>query len=73
MFDAETGLVVAGDAINGDGRGGLTGANPDFTPDMGTAGRSVARLAGLMPTTAAFGHGGPPVTEDVAAKLAALA
>ncbi len=30
------------------------------------------KLAALMPTTAAFGHGGPPVTDDVAAKLAAL-
>ena len=34
VFDTDTGLLVAGDAINGDGEGGLTGANPDFTPDM---------------------------------------
>lgn len=72
VFDTETGLVVAGDAINGDNEGGLTGANPDFTPDMGTAGESVAKLAALMPRVVAFGHGGPPVTADVAAKLAAL-
>lgn len=72
VFDTDTGLVVAGDAINGDNEGGLTGANPDFTPDMGTAGESVAKLAALMPQVAAFGHGGPPVTDDVAAKLAAL-
>lgn len=73
VFDTETGLLVAGDAINGDNEGGLTGANPDFTPDMDRARDSVAKLAGLMPQVAAFGHGGPPVTDDVAAKLAALA
>lgn len=73
VFDTDTGLVVAGDAINGDNAGGITGANPDFTPDMDTANASVARLAGLMPRVAAFGHGGPPVTEDVAMKLAAVA
>jgi glyoxylase-like metal-dependent hydrolase (beta-lactamase superfamily II) len=72
LFDTLSGILVAGDAINGDGEGGLTGANPDFTPDMSTASASVAKLAALMPTTAAFGHGGPPVTDDVAAKLAAL-
>ncbi|MEP1124058.1 MAG: MBL fold metallo-hydrolase [Ilumatobacter sp.] len=72
LFDTATGILVAGDAINGDGQGGLTGANPDFTPDMATANTSVATLAALMPSVAAFGHGGPPVTDDVAAKLAAL-
>ena len=72
VFDTDTGLVVAGDAINGDNEGGLTGANPDFTPDMDTATLSVAKLAALMPRVAAFGHGGPPVSEDVAAKLAAI-
>ncbi len=72
VFDTDTGLIVAGDAINGDNEGGLTGANPDFTPDMGTAAESVAKLAALMPSIAAFGHGGPPVADDVAAKLAAL-
>ena len=73
LFDVETGLLVAGDAITGDGSGGLTGANPDFTPDMATAARSIDTLAALMPSIAAFGHGGPPVTEDTAAKLAAVA
>lgn len=72
VFDIGTGLLVAGDAINGDGSGGLTGANPDFSPDMTSAAASVAKLAALMPNTVAFGHGGPPVTEDVAAKLAAI-
>ena len=73
VFDTGTGLLVAGDAINGDGSGGITGANPDFTPDMDSANASVAKMAALMPQVAAFGHGGAPVTEDVTAKLAAIA
>lgn len=72
LFDTASGILVAGDAINGDGNGGLTGANPDFSSDLDVAAASVAKLAALMPTTAAFGHGGAPVTDDVAAKLAAL-
>ena len=73
VFDTDTGLLVAGDAINGDGSGGITGANPDFTPDMDSANASVAKMAALMPRVAAFGHGGAPVTEDVTNKLAAIA
>lgn len=72
LFDTESGVLVAGDAINGDGAGGLTGPNPDFTADMATALESVGKLAVLAPSTAAFGHGGAPVTDDVAAKLEAL-
>ncbi len=73
VFDTDTGLLVAGDAINGDNEGGITGANPNFTPDMDTANASVAKMAALAPRIAAFGHGGAPVTEDVTAKLAAIA
>lgn len=72
VFDTDTGLLVAGDAINGDGSGGITGANPNFTPDMDSANASVAKMAALSPRVAAFGHGGAPVTEDVTAKLAAI-
>ncbi len=72
LFDTATGILVAGDAINGDDEGGLTGANADFSSDLDAAAASVAKLAALMPTTAAFGHGGPPVTDDVTAKLASL-
>ena len=72
VFDTDTGLLVAGDAINGDGSGGITGANPDFTPDMASADASVAKMAALQPQVAAFGHGGAPVSEDVTAKLAAI-
>lgn len=73
LFDTETGLLVAGDAINGDGAGSLIGPNPDFTPDMDTALASVAKLAALEAQVAAFGHGGPPVDTDVMAQLAAIA
>ena len=73
VFDTDSGLLVAGDAINGDGSGGITGANPNFTPDMESANASVAKMAALSPMIAAFGHGGAPVTEDVTAKLAAIA
>jgi glyoxylase-like metal-dependent hydrolase (beta-lactamase superfamily II) len=72
LFDTGSGILVAGDAINGDGNGGITGANPDFSSDLDAAAASVVKLAALAPTTAAFGHGGPPVTDDVAAKLDAL-
>jgi len=72
LFDTGSGILVAGDAINGDGNGGLAGANPDFSSDLDAAAVSVAKLAALSPTTAAFGHGGPPVIDDVAAKLSAL-
>lgn len=72
VFDTESGILVAGDALTGDGSGGLTGANPDFSADMEAAAMSVETMAALMPTTVAFGHGGPPVTDDAAAKLSAL-
>lgn len=72
LFDTASGILVAGDAVNGDGSGGLTGANPDFSSDLDAAAASVAVLADLMPTTVAFGHGGPPVTDDASAKLAGL-
>lgn len=72
LFDSGSGILVAGDALTGDGSGGLTGANADFSSDLDAAATSVATLAALMPTTVAFGHGGPPVTDDAASKLAAL-
>lgn len=72
LFDTETGILVAGDAINGD-NGALTGANPDFSSDLDAARESIAKMAALDPQVAAFGHGGAPITTDVAAQLAALA
>ena len=72
LFDTESGILVAGDAINGD-NGSLTGANPSFSEDLAAATASIAKLAALQPQVAAFGHGGPPIDSDVAAQLAALA
>jgi glyoxylase-like metal-dependent hydrolase (beta-lactamase superfamily II) len=72
LFDTATGILVAGDAINGDD-GALTGANPQYSSDLDAAHQSIAKLAALDPRIAAFGHGGAPITSDVAAQLAALA
>ncbi len=59
VFDAGSGLLVAGDAINTSG-GAVTGPNPDFTPDMSTATASVAKiLEGRRISTALVGHGEP--------------
>lgn len=71
VFDADSGLLVAGDAINTAG-GAITGPNPDFTPDMTTAEASVAKiLQGRTITTALVGHGNP-VEGDAGASLEAL-
>jgi glyoxylase-like metal-dependent hydrolase (beta-lactamase superfamily II) len=59
VFDPDTGVLVAGDALGN--RGGLTGANPQFTEDEATAAESVRKLAALAPTTILFGHGDPVV------------
>ncbi len=72
LFETASGILVAGDAIRGDESGGILEAPPDFTPDKESAAMSIEKLAALMPSVAAFGHGGPPVTDDVAAKLAAI-
>ena len=72
VFDTDTGLLVAGDAINGDGEGGITGANASFSEDLDAATASIAKMAALAPQVAAFGHGGAPVNEDVTAKLTAI-
>lgn len=73
LFDTASGILVAGDAVNGDGSGGITGANPSFSSDLEAAAASVETLAALMPSVVAFGHGGAPVTDGAAAKLAAAA
>lgn len=58
LLDDLTGVLVAGDAMNGVD-GGVAGANPDFTPDMSTADASVRKLAALAFDTVYFGHGEP--------------
>lgn len=70
VFDATSGVLVAGDALNTQ-EGAVLGANPSFTADMATATESVRRLAALGVTTVLPGHG-PPVT-DAGPLLADLA
>lgn len=65
VFDPDSRILVAGDALNGDGSGvetivdGVGGPNPRFTADMSAAVASVAKLAALSPDTIYFGHGEP--------------
>lgn len=58
VLDQTAGVLVAGDALNGAG-GGVIGANPDFTEDMGVANASIQRLAGFDYEVVLFGHGEP--------------
>ncbi len=70
VFDPDTKVLVAGDALNTDG--GLSGANPGFSEDMDAAAESVRKLAALAPETILVGHG-PPVTDGAAEALSELA
>jgi hypothetical protein len=54
LFDTASGILVAGDAINGDGNGGFTGADPGFSSDLDAAAASVAKFAALAPITVAL-------------------
>jgi glyoxylase-like metal-dependent hydrolase (beta-lactamase superfamily II) len=70
VFDADTGVLVAGDALTN--MGGLAGSNPQFTEDKAAAVASVRKLAGLQPRTILVGHG-EPVLDGAAAALQELA
>lgn len=70
VFDPDTGVLVAGDAINN--TAGLSGPNPQFTADLVTATASVKLLAALPVRTVLFGHGAP-LESGAAAALQALA
>jgi glyoxylase-like metal-dependent hydrolase (beta-lactamase superfamily II) len=70
VFDADTGVLVAGDALTN--TNGLAGSNPEFTEDQAAAAASVRKLAGLAPRTILVGHG-QPVTDDAADALRQLA
>ncbi len=70
LFDAGTGVLVAGDALTH--QGALAGSNPEFTEDAQAAATSVATLAALRPRTILVGHG-PPVVQDAAQALTDLA
>lgn len=71
VLDPAGGFMISGDALNG-ANGGVTGPNPQFTPDMETANASVKKLAMFDFEAALFGHGEPVLSgADVA--VAALA
>lgn len=62
LFDPGIGLLVAGDALNGNDDGtAISGPSEQFSADMATANESVAKLAALDVMAAAFGHGQPVV------------
>lgn len=63
VIDHESGLLVAGDAINAI-NGGVQGPNPDFSTDIDVANESARRLAELSFNTLLVGHGAP--IEDMA-------
>jgi glyoxylase-like metal-dependent hydrolase (beta-lactamase superfamily II) len=71
VLDSAGGVLVAGDAINGDG-GGIVGPNPGFSEDMELAIASVAKLAGFEYEVVLFGHG-EPVTESGSSLVSELA
>jgi glyoxylase-like metal-dependent hydrolase (beta-lactamase superfamily II) len=72
VYDAGTGLLVAGDSLGTEGSQ-VVGPNPDFTPDLETAAESVRRMATLAVATVLVGHGPPvgPGAGDLLAQLAA--
>jgi glyoxylase-like metal-dependent hydrolase (beta-lactamase superfamily II) len=70
VFDADTGVLVAGDALTN--MGGLAGSNPQFTEDEAASVASVRKLARLQPRTILVGHG-DPVVDGAAAALQQLA
>lgn len=72
VHDPATGLLVAGDALNGTDGSDVRGPNPDFSSDMDTALQSVGTLASLDVTTVLFGHGEPYTGADAADRIAAL-
>jgi glyoxylase-like metal-dependent hydrolase (beta-lactamase superfamily II) len=70
IFDEDTGVLVAGDALNNNE--GLAGSSPEFTEDPDAAVASVLKMAGLAPSTILVGHG-DPITDGAAEALQQLA
>jgi glyoxylase-like metal-dependent hydrolase (beta-lactamase superfamily II) len=71
VFDREAGILVVGDALNGQD-GGVVGPDPGFSENMPAAIDSVRKLAGLTFEVALFGHG-EPLLDAASAAVAALA
>lgn len=73
LFDHDTGVLVAGDALNGNPDGTeIVGPNSQFSSDMNTAWESVGVLADLPVRTVLFGHGTPYEGADAPERIAAL-
>ena len=70
VFDPDTGLLVAGDALGN--TEGLAGSDPQFTADPAAADASVRKLARLDVQRILFGHG-DPLESDAASALRDLA
>jgi glyoxylase-like metal-dependent hydrolase (beta-lactamase superfamily II) len=70
VFDPDTGVLVAGDALTNMGQ--LAGSIPQFTEDELAAAESVRKLAQLAPRTILVGHG-EPVVDGASAALEELA
>jgi len=70
-LDATAGVLVAGDALNGE-NGGVAGPNPGFSDDIDLANASVSKLAGFDYEVVLFGHG-EPVLEGGSTAVADLA
>ena len=71
VFDPESGLLVAGDAMNSDG-GRLLGPNPEFIADLDQANASLDTLPADSIHTILVGHG-DPVTDNASTQLRDLA
>lgn len=72
VFDVDSAVLVAGDALTNTVDGLLRGALPLATQDEKAAAGSVRKLAALEPHVILVGHG-PPVVQDAATKLRRLA
>ena len=71
VIDHDTGVLVAGDALN-TADGGVLGPNPQFSTNMDTANASVRDLARLTFNTLLVGHG-DPITDMADTAVADLA
>lgn len=71
VFDPESGVLVAGDALNLS-TGELTGSAPEFTADQAAADASVRTLSDLQVEAVLAGHG-DPLTNDAGVALEQLA
>jgi glyoxylase-like metal-dependent hydrolase (beta-lactamase superfamily II) len=72
VFDPDSAVLVAGDALTNTIDGVLSGPLPEATADHAAAADSVRKLARLRPQVILVGHG-PPLERSAAGKLRRLA